>query len=391
MNSISTNPVKGETNINDGTETYSSTAVLSATPQTERRPPSASNGEEANGHPKRRHRGLAAALLLGSAVVVGAVATTYYFRFMAPFESTEDAYVEGRITAISSQVGGRVARVLVEENQEVKQGQALFEIAADDYNVRLSEALANLAAATNRLEQAKAQLSMDQAGAEQARSGVAMATAEANRAAADLKRYRAVEARAVSKSQLDLAEAQANSAAAQLQVAQNRAAAAEAQVKLTQATISIAAAQMKQTEAALEQARLNLSYTTVTAPEDGRVTRRSIEQGAFLQPGQSVMAVVSDQLWVVANYKETQLTHMHPGQPVEIKIDAYPGRKLKGHIDSIQKGAGARFSMFPPENATGNFVKVVQRVPVKIVFDEPLDSRLALGPGMSVEPKVRVK
>ncbi|MGB7769198.1 MAG: HlyD family secretion protein, partial [Verrucomicrobiia bacterium] len=141
----------------------------------------------------------------------------------------------------------------------------------------------------------------------------------------------------------------------------------------------------------LHQAELNLSYTKVTAPEDGRVTRRAVEEGAYVQPGQALMAIVPHQYWVIANFKEIQLTHMRPGQPVEIKVDAYPQFKIKGHVDSIQSGAGARFSLFPPENATGNYIKVVQRVPVKIVFDDDPQTQLALGPGMSVDPKVRVK
>ena len=148
---------------------------------------------------------------------------------------------------------------------------------------------------------------------------------------------------------------------------------------------------MQQAEARLQQAELNLSYTQVTAPEDGRVTRRVVEQGAYIQPGQALMAIVPRHYWVIANFKEIQLTHMRVGQPVEVVVDAYPGRKFKGHVESIQNGAGARFSLFPPENATGNYIKVVQRVPVKIILDDLPGNDLALGPGMSVVPKVRVK
>ena len=146
-----------------------------------------------------------------------------------------------------------------------------------------------------------------------------------------------------------------------------------------------------QSEAAVRQAELSLSYTKVTAPDAGRVTRRVVEQGNYIQPGQSLLAIVPKNIWVVANFKETQLTHMRPGQPVTVEVDAYPQFKFKGHVDSIQNGAGARFSLFPPENATGNYIKVVQRVPVKIVLDDMPETELALGPGMSVVPKVRVK
>ena len=148
---------------------------------------------------------------------------------------------------------------------------------------------------------------------------------------------------------------------------------------------------MEQTRAAVEQAELNLSYTKIYAPEDGTVTKKAVEEGTFVQVGQALMAIVPDEVWVIANFKETQLDAIRPGQPVDIKVDAYPSKTFKGHVDSIQTGTGARFSMMPPENATGNYVKVVQRVPVKIVFDEQPDPQHPIGPGMSVEPEVRVK
>jgi membrane fusion protein (multidrug efflux system) len=136
---------------------------------------------------------------------------------------------------------------------------------------------------------------------------------------------------------------------------------------------------------------LSLSYTKIAAPESGRVTRKSVEQGAYIQVGQTLMSIVPDQVWVTANFKETQLTHMHPNQKVAIKVDAYPGKKFEGHVESIQSGTGERFSVLPPENATGNYVKVVQRIPVKIVLDTPPDPNFRLAPGMSVEPTVNIK
>jgi membrane fusion protein (multidrug efflux system) len=175
--------------------------------------------------------------------------------------------------------------------------------------------------------------------------------------------------------------------------ARNKQSAAEAQVSLAQASIQTAAAEIKRSEAAVRQAELDLSYTQVKAQEPGYVTRRSVEAGAYIQPGQSLLSIVAREVWVVANFKESQLTHMRAGQPVTVRVDAYPQLKLSGQVDSIQCGAGARFSLFPPENATGNYVKVVQRVPVKIVLDQSslAGSGLTLGPGMSVQPKVRVK
>jgi hypothetical protein len=184
-----------------------------------------------------------------------------------------------------------------------------------------------------------------------------------------------VESRAVSKSAFDLAQSQARAASANLEAARSQAKAAEADVALSAAGVETANAAVQQAEARLRQAELNLSYTQVTAPEDGRVTRRVVEQGAYIQPGQALMAIVPRHYWVIANFKETQLTHMRVGQPVEVSVDAYPDHKFKGRVESIQSGAGARFSLFPPENATGNYIKVVQRVPVKIVLDDAARKR----------------
>ncbi|HYQ92616.1 MAG TPA: HlyD family secretion protein [Candidatus Competibacteraceae bacterium] len=324
--------------------------------------------------------------------MLAAAGGIYYYRhYMAPFESTDDAFIEGHVTPVAPQVAGRVIRLLVKDNQEIKQGDLLLEIDPRDYEARLSQSRANLAAARSQLEQAKAQVAVDQATADQQRAAVVSAKAEAARAQADLQRYQSVERRAVSRSQLDLAETQAQSNAAAFDVARNRAKAAEANVTLSKANVETAAAKVQQAEAALRQAELDLSYTKVIAPEAGRVTRRTIEQGAYVQPGQQLLALVPDSVWVVANYKETQLTDMRPGQPVDITVDAYPDRAFTGKVDSIQAGTGARFSLLPPENAVGNYVKVVQRVPVKIVFDGPLDPALDIAPGMSVVPKVRVR
>jgi len=206
-----------------------------------------------------------------------------------------------------------------------------------------------------------------------------------------LRRYQAVESRAVARTEIDLAQDQASATAANVAVAKNRALAATAQVSLSQADVQTAAANVQLAEAQVSQAALDLSYTKVTAPENGFVTHRSVEMGNYVQPGQPLLAIVPQQLWIIANFKETQLSQMHAGQPVEIVADAYPAHKFHGHVDSIQAGSGAHFSLLPPENATGNYVKVVQRVPVKIVFDDAMDPAHPLGPGMSVVPVVKVK
>jgi membrane fusion protein (multidrug efflux system) len=328
---------------------------------------------------------------LGFAGVLLAVAiAVWYFRFIAPFESTDNAALEGHVMPVAPQVAGRIAQLMVLDNQEVKKGELLLQIDARDYEVRLAKAQASLAAARSRVEATKAQLAVDKSKIAQENASVSAVEAEATRAEADLERYQGVESRAVSRSQVDLAEAQARAARSQVEVARNKALAAEAQIGLTKASLQTAEADAQQSEAAIREAELNLSYTKVVAPEAGRVTRRNAEPGAFVQPGQLLMAIVPRDFWVVANFKETQLTHLQVGQVVEIKVDAFPGRKLSGRIESFQSGAGARFSMFPPENASGNFIKVVQRVPVKIVLDAGLDHE-RVGPGISVEARVRVK
>jgi membrane fusion protein (multidrug efflux system) len=324
-------------------------------------------------------------------LAIAATAATYYVGFVAPFESTDDAFIEAHVTPIAPQVPGRVARLLVEDNQEVKQGDVLLEIDPSDYQAALDQARANLAAARSRLEQANALSAVDQAKVGQEKASVTAANAEAKRAEADFKRYRAVGELAISQSQLDLAATAAQATAAQVDVARNKQLAAEAQVNLDKANIQTAAAEVQRSEAALRQADLNLSYTRITAPIAGRVTHRSVEAGAYVQPGQALLALVAHDVWVVANFKETQLAHMRPGQPVDLNVDAYPGVPFKGHVDSFQYGSGAAFSLLPPENASGNYVKVVQRVPVKIVLDDVSDARYVLGRGMSVEPNVRVK
>lgn len=298
-------------------------------------------------------------------------------------------------------------------------------------------ARAQLEAAKSRVDQSAAQRAAAEAVAEQLQAEVTAAETDAARADADAKRYQeAARSRGVSRQQLDLAEASATSARARLSAAQKRAAAGRAQAaeakagertaqeNLKQANAQLgeaiarvgeakgrlssaegaphqvaasvsqahaASAEVELARAAVRQAELDLSYTKVLASEDGRVARKGVEPGAFVQPGQGLMALVTPELWVVANFKETQLTRMRVGQAAVLHIDAYPDRSFRGRVQSLQAGAGARFSVLPPENATGNYVKVVQRVPVKIVFDEAIPPELHLGPGMSVEPEVRVR
>jgi len=344
--------------------------------------------------PPPRRRRVKPGYVVGALILLIAVAGAilYYLKYVAPFESTDDAFIEGDVTFVSPRIAGQVIRLLVNDNQQVKEGDPLIEIDPSDYQTQQAQATADLASARARLAQARAQIAVDQAKVDQQKAAVTAAEAVASRAAADRARYLAVQSNAVSRTQLDLAKTQASSTAAEVDVARSQEKAAEAQLEPDQAAIQAAEAGEQQAQARLKQAELNLSYTKVPAPRAGRITRRTVEAGNYVQAGQAILAIVPNDMWVVANFKETQLTHMRAGQPVTVRVDAYPQREWRAKVDSLQAGSGARFSLLPPENAVGNYVKVVQRVPVKIVFEEPLnDPGLDIAPGMSAEPKVRVQ
>lgn len=362
-----------------------------ATNQPVSKPHSATS--EAATAPPPRARFRPRVLIVIVLVLVVAIAGVFYFmRFVAPYEDTDDAFIEGYVTFISPRVSGPVVKLLVTDNQEVKAGDVLLEIDPADYEKQVDEAQADLAAAQTRVPQAEAQITVDEAKTAQQKAAVAAAEAVASRAESDRARYEAVQSQAVSKTQLDQAVTEAKSTSADVDVARRQADAAAAQVERDRADVIVARAAVQQAETRLALAQLQLSYTKVIAPRDGRVSRRTVEQGAYVQTGQALLAIVPDDVWVVANFKETQLENMRPGQPVSIHVDAYPQLDLRGHVDSLQAGSGARFSLLPPENAVGNYVKVVQRIPVKIVFDNLTNQPgLDIAPGMSVEPKVRVK
>ena len=331
-------------------------------------------------------------LVLGVAgLVVIIVVIVYYIDFIAPYESTDDAFIDDYVTVVSPRVPGQVARLLVTDNERVNEGEVLVELDPRDYETSLANAKANLATARSKWDEAQAQVKVSQAKVAQAQAAVTAAEAENQRAADDLNRYETVESRAVSKTAFDLAQEQARSAKADLEAAHSQVQAAQAQEVLSQAAVGTAAAAVQQDEAEVRQAELNLTYTKIIAPVGARVTARTVDVGNYVQPGQALLALVPTHVWATANFKETQLTYMRPGDPVDVRIDAYPKLNLKARIDSLQAGTGARFSLLPPENAVGNYVKVVQRVPVKIIFDEELPTNLDIAPGMSVEPKVKVK
>jgi membrane fusion protein (multidrug efflux system) len=246
--------------------------------------------------------------------------------------------------------------------------------------------------AAGKLAQAQAQALVAQATLEQMRAENGGAQANATNATTDFKRYAELaRTQTASIQQLDNARALALSSSATLTASAKKIATSEAQIQLATSQIRTAEADVAAAQAQVDQAKLALSYTKVVASEAGRVTQKSVAAGNFVQMGQDLMALVPQQVWVTANFKETQLAKLRVGQSVDIAIDAYPSQHFSGHIASLQAGSGAAFALLPPENATGNYVKVVQRVPVKIVFDQPFDATHVVGPGMSVVPTVRVR
>lgn len=313
-------------------------------------------------------------------------------------ESTDDAYIQADITMIAPRVSGTVLKVLVEDNQTVSAGDVLVEIDPADYSASLREAEANLAATTAELESARADEAVTRKSAPaaeaQAAAALRAAQAQSDRAQADVQRYQMLfDKDEISHQTLDQALSTAKAQVAEVaraQAALQGAQTADEQQTLRRARVMSAEAAVAQAQAALDQARLRLSYTRITAPSAGFVTRKNVQPGSQVQVGSPVLAIVGGTPWVQANFKETQLERLHVGQPVVIKVDAYPATVFGGRVDSLQAGTGSAFSLLPPENATGNFVKVVQRVPIKIVFDTAPDPALHLVPGMSVVPKVNV-
>jgi membrane fusion protein (multidrug efflux system) len=338
---------------------------------------------------RRRRAVIVTVLILAAAVTLGIVIPMVIAA--GQVESTDDAFVDADVVRAAPQVAGRVLEVAVHDNQLVSAGTVLMRIDPRDFEVQVRNATAGLAEAQGKLDQAKAQLTVTAADADQADAQVEVARANATNAAEDLKRYTALGARAISQQMKDAATAAAQSTAASLTAAQRKAASSRAQVELARTQITTAGAAVDTARAMLDQANLNLSYTEVRATIDGRVTRKTVQPGNYVQVGQQVMALVPTVVFLTANFKETQLERMRKDQPVEIEVDAYPHHRFHGHVDSLQAGTGAAFSLLPPENATGNYVKVVQRVPVKILIDDKPDNDFPLAPGMSAEPDVRVR
>ena len=284
------------------------------------------------------------------------------------------------------------------DNERVKAGDVLAKIDDRDYIVARDNARAALEVAEAQKRSAEFGTSVARknfpARLLQAQGELAQAQGQLFQAQTDYKRQHSVEKAATTQQSIDTSTANLQLAQGRVTSAQGGVEAAEPvqdNIGQTEQQISQIQGQIDQAKAQLAQAELNLSYTIITAPQDGWITKRNLEMGNYLQAGASIFSIVTPEVWVTANYKESQLNRMRPGQKVDITVDAYPGLKLDGHVDSIQLGSGSRFTAFPPENATGNFVKIVQRVPVKIVIDHGLDPNIPLPLGISVEPTVRLK
>jgi membrane fusion protein (multidrug efflux system) len=327
----------------------------------------------ANGKRKR-----AAAVLTIILLTAAAVGCALWVRAKTHVK-TDDAFVDGHIFSISSRIPGHVMRVLVKDNQFVRKGDILVELDPSDYRTQVRNAAAQLDIARNETSSTYAQV-------EAARAAVNSDKARLEQAELDLRRGQALyKKEVIPKEQLDRLETARKVAAAKLLET-------EGSVRRALALLGLTGnggkdAQIIRKKAEFEESVLNLSYTRILAPSDGYITRKSVEQGNNIQPGQAIMSLVSlGDAWVTANYKESQLTHVRPKQKVEFIVDTYPRHKFRGSVDSIMAGTGAAFSLLPPENATGNYVKVVQRIPVKIIIDKTSDPQHMLRVGMSVEP-----
>ena len=320
-------------------------------------------------------------VLLG---IYAAIHSTY-------FQSTDDAFIEGRLVSVAPRVAAPVVNLLVDDNQDVKAGTLLVELDPKDFEVALAQAEAKLAEAKAGLNISEKQVDESASKVNKSFEDISSASSTLEFAQRDFARYKELYKDGIvskqdfekSKTNLDVAQANYNAAQESSRATMHALDSGKAKTQADEALI-------KRLEAEVEKAKLDLAYTKIYAPQSGKISARSVEKGNYVKVGQPLMSIVPNQVWVVANFKEIQLTHMKEGQPVKIKVDTYPGKRFKGHVESIQRATGAKSSLFPPENAVGSYVKIVQRVPVKIVFDEDI-SKYNIVPGMSVVPKVKIK
>jgi membrane fusion protein (multidrug efflux system) len=342
-------------------------------------------------------------------LAVGVSYGGYKYIHSLTHETTDDAQVAKKMNPIIPRVGGYITKVFVKDNDVVKKGDTLFVIDKNDYLVKLEEAKANLAAAENSLEVAKADtgtaqanVSVSDANVQSASGSIETAKIRLRRAAADFERYNNLyKNHSITKQQFEQAEAAKQEAQSQLQILQDQQKAsafqrtvASARTNVSNKQVLVAAANVKKAQAALDAANLNLGYTVVTASIDGQVSTVDLQPGQLVQPGQSMFYLINNNdVWVVANFKETQLNKMREGQKVKLKIDAFPGDEFEGEVHSFSPATGSKFSLLPPDNASGNFVKTVQRLPIRINFTENNDKEKVklLRSGMNVDVDVILK
>ncbi|MCB2409278.1 HlyD family secretion protein [Hymenobacter lucidus] len=344
--------------------------------------------EEQEGRSKRPFVFIILALVL----LVGGYFGYQRYLFGQSHEETDNAQVEGDVYPILPRVGGPVLEVKVQDNQVVKKGDVLAILDAADYQQRVNAAEAALAAAQANVVAARAGVGTASANVSTAQATIGVSDANRSRLEKDLKRSAFLRKEdIIPQSEYDAVQANLKSTSAQRATAQQQVQVARQQVAAAQQQVAVAQAVVKQRQADLDNAKLQLSYTTIVAPGNGIVSRKNVQPGQVVSPGQQLMGLVaSEKTWVVANFKETQLEKMKVGQPVTVEVDAYPNQEFEGHIESLSAATGARFALLPPDNASGNFVKVTQRVPVKIALDK-VDPEHPLRAGMSVTATVKVK
>jgi membrane fusion protein (multidrug efflux system) len=348
--------------------------------------------------PKKRkasRRPLIIGLIISALVAIGG---GYYWYLNRNIESTDDSYTDGRAISIAPQISGTVVSLDVNDNQFVHKGDPLIHIDPRQYENSRNQAEGVLLIAQAQLgaETLNAEIARKNFPAllQQSDAQVLQAEAALVRAQADYNRQKSLPKPATTQQDVDSATAALKQAEAQVQLAKAQVvqnSPVQQRIGTADRQVAQLKGQVEQQQANLDQASLNLSWTVVTAPQDGWITKRNVETGNYVTPGQQIFSIVSPEVWVTANFKETQLDQMRPGQKVTIEVDAYPHLKLEGHVDSIQLGSGSKFTAFPPENATGNFIKIVQRIPVKILIDSGLSPDLPLPLGISVVPRVTLQ
>ena len=329
--------------------------------------------------------------IVAAILIVGGL---LYWAHARKYASTDDAFVDAHIVRIAAQTSGQLTRVIDKDNRHVNQGQLLAVIEPGQPEAQLAEAQAGVKQADAAIEQAEAKVLSALAAERQAASNAVAPAAQAVRAADDYRRYAALkklDPAAAAATQVEQARTESQAQAAQADAAARQVDSAHADLLAAQKDVKAAQTQRAAAQARVQQAQVINNYLRIVAPVNGQVVNRQVDVGSYVSPGQQMLAIVPDEMWITANFKETQLKHMRVGQPVEIRIDAYPGVKFHGHVDSIQHGAGQAFALLPPQNATGNYVKVVQRVPVRILFDGADWRKYDIGPGMSVVPTVKVR